>query len=64
PATLARDLGLLCGSLKEVDGQIVKNPAYTEEGLKHFYVIEKIVPFDMFPQTKHVETLVVLSRKK
>lgn len=63
PATLARDLGLLCGSLTEVDGQLVKNPAYAPEGLKGYYCIEKIVPFDMFPQTKHVETLVVLSRK-
>ena len=62
PATLARDLGLLCGSLTEVDGQLVKNPAYTADRLKEFYRIEKIVPFDMFPQTKHVETLVVLSR--
>lgn len=62
PATLARDLGLLSGSLEEVDGQLVKNPAYVPEGLRGFYGIEKIVPFDMFPQTKHVETLVVLSR--
>ncbi|MDE6557917.1 MAG: 23S rRNA (uracil(1939)-C(5))-methyltransferase RlmD, partial [Clostridia bacterium] len=28
PATLARDLGLLCGSLIEVDNQLIKNPAY------------------------------------
>ncbi len=62
PATLARDLGLLCGSLTEVDGQLVRNPAYASEGLKGFYGIEEIVPFDMFPQTKHVETLVVLKR--
>lgn len=62
-ATLARDLGLLCGSLIEVDGQLVKNPAYTQDSLKEFYCIEKVVPFDMFPQTKHVETLVVLSHK-
>lgn len=64
PATLARDLGLLCGSLVEVDGQLVKNPAYVQGGLKGFYGIEKVVPFDMFPQTKHVETLVVLNRIK
>lgn len=63
PATLARDLGLLCGSLKEVDGQIVKNEAYVEGGVGGFYSVEKVIPFDMFPQTKHIETLVSLSRK-
>ncbi|MGN0804409.1 MAG: 23S rRNA (uracil(1939)-C(5))-methyltransferase RlmD [Candidatus Coproplasma sp.] len=69
PATLARDLGLLCGSLKEVDGRIIKNPDYADashaqDGLKGYYQIQSITPFDMFPQTKHVETLVVLSHKK
>ncbi len=63
PATLARDLGLLCGSLTEVDGQLVKNPDFDAGGLKGYYIIESVTPFDMFPQTKHVETLVVLSRK-
>ena len=65
PATLARDLGILTGSLIENEkGELVKNPAYTEEGLSGFYAVEKIQPYDMFPQTKHVETLVQLSRKK
>ena len=62
PATLARDLGLLCGSLKETDGQIVKNPSYSPDGMNGYYRILSITPFDMFPQTKHVETVVVLSR--
>lgn len=41
PASLARDLKLIC-----------------EGG----YTIEKVTPFDMFPQTAHVETLVVLKK--
>ena len=31
--------------------------------LEGFYGIESVQPFDMFPQTKHVETLVCLERK-
>ena len=59
PATLARDLGILTGSLVETEkGELQKtdHPA-------PLYEIMKIQPFDMFPQTKHVETLVLLSRK-
>ncbi|MBR4942668.1 MAG: 23S rRNA (uracil(1939)-C(5))-methyltransferase RlmD [Clostridia bacterium] len=67
PATLARDLGLLTGRLIESEGELIKNPAYAEkseeETLSGYYAIDKIQPYDMFPQTKHVETLVVLSRK-
>ena len=58
PATLARDLGLLVGTLQECDGQLVKCAAPQSE-----YEIASITPFDMFPQTRHVETLVVLNRK-
>jgi len=58
PATLARDLGLLTGTLKEESAQLVKaNPHKAGE-----YEIRSVTPFDMFPQTKHVETLVVLTR--
>ena len=65
PATLARDLGILTGSLIENEnGELIKNPAYTADGLQNYYVIEHIQPYDMFPQTKHVETLVQLSHKK
>lgn len=64
PATLARDLGLLCGTLSEVDGQLVKTPDYAAASAKSPYKIVSVTPFDMFPQTKHVETLVVLSHKK
>ena len=63
PATLARDLGLLTGKLIENEkGELVKNP--TAENVDGYYEIDKIQPYDMFPQTKHVETLVVLSHKK
>ncbi len=67
PATLARDLGILTGRLIEKEGELVKNPAY--EGLAEdavldgYYAIDKIQPYDMFPNTKHCEVLVVLQRK-
>ena len=57
PATLARDVGLLTGSLTEQDGALVKSdPAHG------VYKLRSVEPFDMFPQTKHVETLVLLSK--
>lgn len=59
PATLARDLGILTGTLTEKDGELVKTES--DNGV---YAIISITPFDMFPQTPHVETLVVLERKK
>ncbi|MBQ9118182.1 MAG: 23S rRNA (uracil(1939)-C(5))-methyltransferase RlmD [Clostridia bacterium] len=59
PATLARDLGILTGSLAERDGVLVK--ADEAQGA---YEIVSVTPYDMFPQTKHVETLVCLSRKE
>lgn len=57
PSTLARDLGILTGTLKEENGALIKGD---RDGN---YVIDSVQPFDMFPQTKHVETLVVLSKK-
>ena len=66
PATLARDLGILTGRLVENDkGELVKNPCFPadKDSLQGYYQIEKIQPYDMFPQTKHVETLVCLSKK-
>ena len=68
PATLARDLGILTGRLIEnAEGELVKNSAYEGvadgETLPGYYAIERIQPYDMFPQTKHVETLVCLARK-
>lgn len=67
PATLARDLGVLTGRLIESEGELVKNPAYADvpegETLAGYYQVESVQPYDMFPQTKHVETLVCLTRK-
>ena len=68
PATLARDLGILTGRLIENEsGELVKNSAYAtlreDQTLSGYYAIERIQPYDMFPQTKHVETLVCLTRK-
>ena len=59
PATLARDLGILTGSLSEENGALIKCNSPDSS-----YKIESITPFDMFPQTRHVETLAVLVRKK
>ncbi len=57
PSSLARDVGLLVGTLEEKNGEIVRaqNPTLR-------YDIEFVRPFDMFAQTKHVETLVCLKR--
>lgn len=60
PATLARDLGILLGALKEEGGILKKNPDYAATSA---YSIEYIRPYDMFPQTRHTETLAVLKRK-
>ena len=57
PQTLARDVGILTNKLTYNLGQLVKNDG---EGL---YEIESVTPYDMFPQTKHVETLVCLACK-
>ena len=59
PATLARDLGILTGSLTENEkGELVKS---NEQGM---YEVTLVQPYDMFPQTKHVETLAVLCKRQ
>ena len=68
PATLARDLGILTGRLIENEnGELIKNPEYVEmngnESLCGYYEIERIQPYDMFPQTKWIETLITLVLK-
>ncbi len=59
PSTLARDIGLITGSLAVIDGEVkkVENP-------KLRYDISLVRPFDMFANTKHIETLVCLTRNK
>ena len=57
PATLARDVGLLIGSLTERDGEIVKAESFSPR-----FSVGYIRPFDFFPQTRHVETVVLLER--
>ena len=57
PSTLARDIGLIVGSLKYDNGEIkkVENP-------KLKYEVNFVRPFDMFANTKHIETLVCLTK--
>lgn len=62
PATMARDVGILTGALKEGGTELKKNADFAVE--KGFYQIVSVQPFDMFPQTKHVEVLVSLQRKE
>ena len=57
PQSLARDIGILIGSLKYENGELKRVENYTPK-----YRIETITPFDMFPQTKHIETVVCLSK--
>ena len=59
PQTLARDLGILLGTL----GYDEKGELKRTQSNNGIYQIESITPYDMFPQTKHVETLVCLGRK-
>lgn len=58
PATLARDLGVILGTLEERDGVLVKCAQGEREA---DYLLASVTPFDMFPQTPEVETLAVLT---
>lgn len=57
PSTLARDVGLLVGTLEYVDGEIKK-----VQNTNLRYDVAFIRPFDMFAQTKHIETVVCLTK--
>jgi 23S rRNA (uracil1939-C5)-methyltransferase len=59
PATLARDLALLCGTAKEASAP----PAGAAGSEAGPYRVTLVQPFDFFPNTTHVETLVVLERR-
>ena len=59
PQSLARDVGLLTGTLKYSDKGIVKS----DISEKSTYRLAYIQPFDLFPQTKHVETVCLLTKK-
>lgn len=64
PATLARDLGIITDCLTcGADGKLTVRDTLDTVRLNSPYKITSVTPFDMFPQTKHVETLVVLCRK-
>ena len=60
PQTLARDLGILLGTL----GYDEKGELKRTQSNNGIYQIESITPYDMFPQTKHVETVVSLKIKE
>ena len=56
PQTLARDAGLLTGNLKRNGDKLEKGDG------NGAYSLVSVRPYDMFPQTKHVETLCVFER--
>lgn len=58
PSSLARDVGVIVGSIQAEEGKLVRVKDFTPN-----YKIEKVKAFDMFPQTKHVETVVCLKRQ-
>lgn len=60
--TLARDIGYLMGSLKFEEKNLIKNDDFSIENAD--YSINYVRGFDMFAQTKHVETIVSLTLKK
>lgn len=57
PTSLARDVGLLIGTLKIENGNIIK-----ADNNANRYSVQTVIPFDMFPNTKHVETIVCLTK--
>ena len=62
PATMARDVGIFTGALIEHNQELKKTSADSRPSDSCFTLCT-VQPFDMFPQTRHIETLVVLSKK-
>jgi len=73
PSTLARDIGILCntlnsdGSPKEADSKNKNKEKVKDSKLVNYlnksdYEMTFVQPYDMFPQTKHVETVVCLQK--
>lgn len=58
PVTLARDLARLISNSSSTSN----GPENREIGENNGYKVERILPFDMFPQTYHVESLALLKR--
>ncbi|NLK17987.1 MAG: 23S rRNA (uracil(1939)-C(5))-methyltransferase RlmD [Clostridiales bacterium] len=58
PATLARDVGMIMGTLDPDSDAMTPDPLK----INGLYEITLVQPYDMFPQTKHVETVVLMSR--
>ena len=58
PATLARDVGILCGTLEYSGAELKKAMEF-----KPLYEVVSVTAYDMFPSTKHVETLCLLRKK-
>ncbi len=63
PATLARDLAVLTGSLKKAATPVTSTEeSATSSSAAVRYEITEMHMFDLFPQTFHIETLVRLRR--
>jgi 23S rRNA (uracil1939-C5)-methyltransferase len=63
PATLARDLARLCGTATEPPSRRAAEPPSSAEPQGRAvepYTLTSVQPFDLFPQTAHVETVALL----
>jgi len=65
PATLARDLGRLCGTIAEPPSRRAAEPPGPaaeppNRPTVEPYTLASVQPFDLFPQTAHVETVALL----
>ena len=67
PQTLARDIGIITGTLAYEENNLKKQVELCvdcgDEGALNGYKIEYLCGYDMFAQCKGVETLCVLTRE-